>query len=232
MDNFLQSPVLNRILLSCVLTTFSISVIPVHICAVNIDINLNDINFAIRIEKLIEKMNRYRDKEESKKLIDTMLEMKFEIEGYTGKKIDIDKQIDQAEREIKAQGGKLKKDQLKGFRKYVKNKEKRQQHRAMYIADSMIYGFPYDAEEEALLFRAAHKDHKDKDEDKDELEVGIPPSMIIGVTVGLCGLFMSFVPIPICQTWGPRCMTWGFGLAASSTITRMDENDKKDKEKR
>ena len=46
---------------------------------------------AIKFEKLIEKAWKYFEANDSKKLIETMLDMKHETEGYTGQKIDINK---------------------------------------------------------------------------------------------------------------------------------------------
>ena len=61
---------------------------------------------------MIKKINKYKKSLDSNKLIETMLDLKLEIEGYTGQHIDLDKQLDEVEREIKAKGGKPKKASL------------------------------------------------------------------------------------------------------------------------
>jgi hypothetical protein len=235
MVNFLCSPKLNRILVSCVLTSFTLGTLPfpVYAAPAGGGINLNDISFAIRIEKLIEKINRYRERRDSEKLLETMFDLKLEVEGYTGQKIDLDKQLDQVEKDIKAQGGKLKKDEMKSIRKFIHKKEKRSGHKTLYMANCLEFDLPYNAEEEQILFQndllmATHGHDKGKDDDK---EISIPLRVTIGVTVALCGLFLYFVPIPVCKVWGPELMKAGVALAVEGTINRVeaDDKDKKDK---
>jgi hypothetical protein len=53
----------NRVIISCTTIAFALSTIPFHIhAAPQVGFNLNDIGFAVRIEKLIEKINRYKEK--------------------------------------------------------------------------------------------------------------------------------------------------------------------------
>jgi len=56
---------------------------PLHAQQANkgVNINLNDIAFVARIEKLVERVQRYKDKLESGKLIEVMLEIKTEVEA-------------------------------------------------------------------------------------------------------------------------------------------------------
>ena len=101
-----------------------------------------------------------------------MFDVKLEIEGYTGQKINLDKQLDQVEKAIKASGGKLNKDEMKNIRKILKKKEKRLNHKAMHMANCLEFGMTYNADEEELLFSsqymAKHGDDKDTD-DKEEI---------------------------------------------------------------
>lgn len=84
-------------------------------------VNLNDINLAIKFEKLIEKAFKYFKANDSKKLIETMLDMKHETESYIGQKIDINKSLDAVEKEIKNQGGKISKSEMRALRKIIKD---------------------------------------------------------------------------------------------------------------
>jgi hypothetical protein len=59
------------------------------------------------LEQLIEKINKYREKGDLDKLFKTMMELKVEVEGYLGKKINLDKHLDQVEKEIEKNGGKF-----------------------------------------------------------------------------------------------------------------------------
>lgn len=52
-----------------------------------------------------------------------------------------------------------------------------------------------------LLAKSAHKG-----KDKEEVQVeDVPIKIMVGVTISLCGLFLWFVPIPVCQTAGTLC---------------------------
>lgn len=72
--------------------------------AVNSGFNLNDINFGIKIEKIYEKVKRAIDKRETNKIVGYMFDFKNEVEHYTGKKIDINHQIDIAQKEARSKG--------------------------------------------------------------------------------------------------------------------------------
>ncbi|CUI18097.1 hypothetical protein PNK_p0043 (plasmid) [Candidatus Protochlamydia naegleriophila] len=46
------------------------------------------------MEKLVDKLVKYKDKLDSDKVIDIMLDIKHEIESYTGKNIDLKKGLE------------------------------------------------------------------------------------------------------------------------------------------
>jgi len=83
MGNISHFNKLNRHVLSTILVTFPLATIPMPAFAVNNGggINLNDVAFMVRVEKLIEKINRYKERSDSEKLIDSMMDLKFEVEG-------------------------------------------------------------------------------------------------------------------------------------------------------
>ena len=55
--------------------------------AAGINLDLNTINFGIKVEKLYEKIKHCIDKGEMNKIVSYM-DFKHEVEQYTGKKID------------------------------------------------------------------------------------------------------------------------------------------------
>lgn len=228
MVNFLQSPKLNRVLVSCVLASFTLTTLPAPVYSLpNFSgIGFNDVRFVMRIEKLIGKINKYRERGDCDKLLETMIDLKIEVEGYTGKKINLDKELSQIEKDIKAGGGKLEKDEMKRIRKIIKQKEKRVSHKAMYMASCLELDLLFDAKEEHSLFLTMYSQDKDKDDNK---EVCVPLRVTIGVTVALCGLFLFFVPFPPCKVWGPELMKAGVALAIEGTINRAEENEKEKK---
>jgi hypothetical protein len=94
-----------RVLRNCILCATAVTIFSGSICTPylvalqsestkNIKINLNEIAFIARLEKLYERVKRYKDKFESGKLMEVMFEIKTEVEGYRGKKIDLDAYID------------------------------------------------------------------------------------------------------------------------------------------
>lgn len=70
-------------------------------------LNLNDINFGIKIEKIYEKVKKAIDNRNTNKIVGYMFDFKQEVEQYTGKHIDINKSIDQVEKEARAKGQKI-----------------------------------------------------------------------------------------------------------------------------
>lgn len=87
MGNLWKSIKFNTVILSCTLGVFTFSSItPLNAVPQHVNLGLNDIAFSIRIEKLIKKVNRYREQLDSKKLTQVMFDIKTEVEGYTGKK--------------------------------------------------------------------------------------------------------------------------------------------------
>ena len=231
MGNFWKSTKLNTIILSCTISVFTLNTItPIH-AAPQPGISLNDIGFAIRIEKLIEKIKKYREKKDSNKLIEVMFDIKSEVEGYTGQKINLEKSLDQVERDVKAKGGKVDKRVMNKIKKNFKNHEKKCNHKASYMANCIEFNLPYIAEEEHILFQnellmAKHSHGKDKEKDD---EICVPLRVTIGVTVTLCGIFLLFVPIPICKKYASYVIEAGMAFLVDEGITQYEEKDKKDK---
>jgi len=187
---------------------------------------------AIKFEKLIEKAWKYFKANDSKKLIETMLDMKHETEGYTGQKIDINKSLDQVEKEIKHKGGKLSKAEMKALRKVVKDHEKKHQHKALYMAACMESGAEYNPEAVSFEFDYLCKAAKhDNDKDKEE-EMVLPVRVTVGVVMALCGLFITVLPFPPCKTYGPQLIAAGVGLAIEGGCGKVEEDRKNDKDKK
>lgn len=235
MGNFWKSTKFNTVILSCTLGVFAFgSLMPLKATPYQMDINFNDIAFGFRIEKLVEKVNRYRERRDSKKLIEVMFDIKQEIEGYTGRQIRLSDTLDQVEREVKSRGGKVDPKVMKKIKKDLKKKEKRAKHKFQYMAKCLELNLPFNAEEEALLYKAAYpidEVYRGKHKDKDD-EVNIPLRVTIGVTVTLCGVFLLFVPIPICKQYAPYVIETGVAFLVDEGITQWEEKDKDEKNRK
>jgi hypothetical protein len=94
MDGFFKSNKLHNVVLSSILCTFPLAVITPPFAYGQINLNLNEVNFGIKLQKLIDKAYKYYDKLDSNNLLDVVLEIKSEVESYTGKKIDVNKEFD------------------------------------------------------------------------------------------------------------------------------------------
>jgi hypothetical protein len=205
------------------------------------NVNLNDINFGVRIEKLIGKAKKYFSKRNSQKLTEVMWDIKHEIEGYTGRKIHIDQHLDQIEKEAKARGQPLDKAYMKEMRKRFKKQEKHFHHKARYLTTCLQHDLPYNAEEEAIIFqnalssnkvliaKSSHEKDKDKKEHKNE-ELILPLRVTIGVTMSLVGLFLYVTPFPICKAAAPWVLDTGIAFLLDQAVTEWEDERKEDKE--
>ena len=99
MANFLKSRICNSMVAYLTIASFTTTLlVPLPLMALDI----NAINFGIKMEKIVEKVKKAIDKGETNKLVGYMFDFKQEVEQYTGQKIDINKSIDQAEKEARA----------------------------------------------------------------------------------------------------------------------------------
>lgn len=242
MGNIISNSTINRFIICCTLGTFAFTIVsPLQAIQMEkgVDINLNDINFGIRIEKLIKKAKNYFSKKNSHKLTEIMWDIKREIEGYTGQKINIDHHLDQIEKEAKSRGKPIDKSYIKEMRKRFKQQEKRLNHKAMYITTCIECDLPYNSEEESIMFqnelaisndylmtKSSHGKHKDKDKDE---EIILPLRVTIGVTMSLIGLFLYVVPFPICKAAAPWVLDTGLAFLLDQGVTEWEERQKEDK---
>lgn len=195
----------------------------------NLSINLNEIAFLLRIEKLYERAKRYVDKLEYGKLIDVMFEIKTEVEGYTRKKIDIDAHIDTIEKEAKKQGANFKKGEIKKIKKDLKKRFKKKNHKAIFLYKCNLYDIEFSQEQCDFDFyskNVAKSSHAKQGQENEE-EVKVPIRVSVGVTASLCGYFLSFIPHPYAQAASKFLISTGLGLCIDGTINRLEEDEKK-----
>lgn len=175
-------------------------------------VELKDISFGLAIGKLIEKIKKYKTKLNQEKVLELMIAIKIEIEGYTGEKINLDKALDEIEKEMQKGGAKLKKGEFKELRTLIKNVEKRANHKALYMANCLSYQLNYDVELEQLMYTAQHG--------SDQEETKLPLKLTTGVAIALCGHFLNTVPITICQANSSWIRQAGVSLAIDGTVKR------------
>ncbi|KIC71033.1 hypothetical protein [Candidatus Protochlamydia amoebophila] len=159
-----------------------------------------------------------------------MFDLKHEIEQYTGKKIDIDKQIDQVQREAKAKGQKIDDRYIKQIKRDFYREDKRHKHRAVWIAQCAEVDIPYSTVEADMQFDMNYVMAKSAKGEGKDIDVPIP--IMVGATISLCGLFLVFVPLPGCQTAGVWLINTGVGILGSEAIQKWDQYDRDQKVKK
>jgi hypothetical protein len=220
MDLFNRTLYINRILLSCVLASFSLTTLypPAH--CLNID--LNDANFMYGLEKSVEKLLKLKKKDSITSIIGCGLDIKNEIERYYNTSLDLSQFLDHVEKEINKQGGKFKKNQFKYIKDLFKKSDKKK--KSLEISDENYF---IDYGDELFLMKSKHGSDK---EDKEEIV--LPAQLVYGVTVALVGFFLMVIPIPACKPWGEKLMLMGASAAANSLCNKADENREKERDKK
>jgi hypothetical protein len=235
MANFLKSRICNSMVAYLAIASFSTALLaPPSLMAVqNGGLNLNDINFGIKIEKIYEKVKRANDNGETNKIVGYMFDLKQEVEEYIGKKIDIDKSIDQAEKEARAKGQKIDSKYLKAIKKEFHKNDKKHKHRAVWFAQCADLNIPYITFEADAEFEMNYMMAKStKGHGKDEVQIQeVPVTITVGVTIALCGLFLWFIPLPGCQVCGTYLLNTGIGILGSDALARYDAYDRESRKK-
>jgi hypothetical protein len=199
-----------RLVLSSVLCAFPLAVVTPPPVYGQINVGFNDVNFGIKVQKLIDKAWKYYDKLDSNGLFDVILEIKSEVETYTGKKIDINKEIDKIESDLKKKGSKPPKGIFKKFKSLVHSKEKKKYHRAMCMESYFIDQPAMTFQDYEFMHLTATQRKQDQGNEQKEL----PLKFVVGVSLILGGAFVMFAT-PVCPVLGYAgeiMMSTGFGM--------------------
>lgn len=208
----------------------TVAICPPSLMAANGGINLNDITFGIKIEKIYEKVKRAIDKGETNKIVGYMFDFKKEVEQYTGKKIDINKQIDQVQKEAHSKGQKIDDKYIKQIKKEFSKTDKKHKHRAVWFTKCAELDIPYSSFEADAAFEMNYMMAKAAT-GKHEQQEDVPVKIMVGVTISLCGLFLFFAPFLFCQTAGVWLINTGIGVLGSDALDRWDAYDKDQRKK-
>jgi hypothetical protein len=194
-------------------------------------VGINEVAFMYRLEKLVEKLIKLDKSSNKEKMYDLIIDIKSEIETSCGLSFNLSKCIDEIERLIKNSGVKPPKELFVSIRKSLKNKEKKSNHHAHYLAATMhMQNYQFDEHDEQMLYTAKHGHEKDDDEEKKQ-EVDVPAQLVFGVTLALCGLFLMVIPIPACKPWGERLVQSGVLICGNCICGKSEDDKKKDKDK-
>jgi len=179
--------------------------------------NLNDVYFGVKIQKLTDKAWKYKDRLDSNSLLDTVLEIKSEVEAHTGHKFNLDKELDRIESESKKKGSKVSKTDFSRVKKLIKSKQKKQHGRAIYIASYLDEAPSISFDEyEGLCLAVAHSQSQEQAQDE------IPIKLVIAITLLLGGGFLMFAATicPLAVYPGETMMSIGFGMLLDQGIDK------------
>lgn len=170
------------------------------------------------MQKLIDKAWKYYSKKDGDSLVDVLLDIRAEVEAYTGGKINLEKEIDKIENDLKKKGHKAPKDVFKKYKNLLKKKDKKKHRRALCM-EAYFFEAPdmsFDEYEILHLAAARNFDNKEEEEYKE-----LPPfQFVLGVSLMLCGAFVMFAT-PVCPILGPAgesMMLTGFGMLINEGI--------------
>jgi len=76
---------------------------------------------------------------------------------------------------------------------------------------------------EKQIYNIANKCAKRSLSSSNSLPSGLTLKCQCGIMISLCGCFLSFVPIPICQQVGKACILTGTTMAGDEIFERMNE---------
>lgn len=227
MGNILRSGKLNVSVLSVALCVSMLNLLYVPILAAqNFEMNLGSVGFVYRIQSIIEKIHKYANKNDINSLVDVMLDLEMEVEGYLDKKMDLDYYLSEVERQITSQGGRLRPGEIQNLRDYIKSREKRRTHKAYYLSMCQELDLSFSVEEEAWAYMGKKKKDNEKEE---KVELALPIRLSVGITMCLCGFFLSCLPIPLCKDAGKYLLMTGGGIALEGTLSRMEDNENEKK---
>jgi hypothetical protein len=116
------------------------------------------------------------------------------------KKISISKHLDEIEKNQKKQGRKFKDGHLKAIKHLINKKEKRHEHKVLFMSECIEMGIVYDDVLEDLCFQAKNKEEKQ--------EIVLPLDLTLAITACLAGGFLVLIPTPATEMVGVAVFTW------------------------
>lgn len=231
MAHLFCTPQFNKFFLYITLTSFSMTfgILPAYASPQSLEFGLFGNKFSeaallVRLNKTIERLMKLEKSGKINEMIDLMLEVKGEVENYTGISISLDRQISTVQNEMRSKGYNISKNQLDDFKKRVNNKLKNANGRIKYVATILeVPEAEFDIQDELICYISADQGGQSNDEGGDS----IPVRVAFGITVALCGLFLFCLPIPPAKVWGQRLMETGVLIAVEGGISHAEKPDKR-----
>jgi hypothetical protein len=119
---------------------------------------------------------------------------------------------------------------LKAIKKEFHKNDKKDKHRAVWFAQCAELDIPYTCVEADAHFEMNYAMAKSAKGHNNDIDINdVPIKITVGVTVGLCGLFLWFVPLPGCQVAGTWLMNASFGILSAEVLEGWSEYEKNKK---
>jgi hypothetical protein len=156
----------------------------------------SDVVFAVKMEKLVEKIKKYNSSTDNPKLIKTMFEIKQETEGFLNQKINMDDLLKVVENSINKNGINIKKEDFKKFKKKINVRAKYVEHVNAYMALCISSNSIYDLEDLKLDLLANFKFAVEEDVDiiSAKIEYGCL-LMLSGAILEFTGSKLNLLPV-------------------------------------
>ncbi|OJU81808.1 MAG: hypothetical protein BGO10_07945 [Chlamydia sp. 32-24] len=166
-----------------------------------------DTNTLNNITQLAKNLESSRSRS-SIEYIDLMLQIKNEVEKYTGSTISIYSYLNYVSSEIESKGYEIPVKSLNTFKRLVRLREKKiQSQRADY---PLSY-------EQNIFDVYANVGNGQQPQDNE-----LPPSLCWGLTIALTGGFLYM--IPCCQAIGQSLVGTGLGIALQTILDKQDRD--------
>lgn len=177
------------------------------------------------------------NKHNTNKMIETIVDIKIEIERACNVRIDLNYYMNQVCAQVKAQVPEVPMDKMNIIRQRINDRIRRVNCNLEYIDDvKYLEGYEINDDDFDMFYlgqrppnRPPNNNNMNSDDDgkgQDE----IPASLIYGVTVSLCGMFLMILPFPPCKELGKKVIVVGLSATANSICKEIDDR-KKDKDK-
>lgn len=194
---------------------------------------ITDAVFMIKLEGKVQKLLQGKGKPFND-LISYLVDIKIMIEDYYNISINNDVMFKQMRHELGKSNVPHNHKQMDILSKKIQKREKECRKKGWF--SSIFFNVPYHdlSDHELHEFNMLYQDYRrnEKCEKVEEEEIELPASFVFGVTATLCGLFLYVVPIPGCRKMGEAAITLGMGYCIQSVCTKMDENEKEERERR
>lgn len=222
MANIYFSNVLHNLtILGC---ATSIAVAPISAAPVlhkGSDFCYSDVMFLNRINEITERIEEYAENLDCSGAISALFDLKDEVESYLGSSADLGTFLDMLKEQFFAASADFDDVNWQIMRDFFTQMDSRHEEYKS-ACQSAVTNKDFDS-----IIALKRKVREDDSAEVKAFASMFSTTLTVGVTMGLCGLFLFFIPIPGFQAVGAFLMEAGGGLAAGYAIGQYSEQRRK-----